>query len=95
VHWVARFERAADLDRDRVGEQLARLGVQTKPYYAPVLHRSDLGDGTPPEDLPVTELLADEVLALPLSSEMTVEEAERVVMALDRILLPTCDRSWA
>jgi len=34
----------------------------------------------------VTDRLAAEALALPMSSEMTREDAERVVMAVDRVL---------
>jgi dTDP-4-amino-4,6-dideoxygalactose transaminase/nucleoside-diphosphate-sugar epimerase len=82
VHWVARFPA----DRTAVAGGLDRLGVQTKAYYAPVLHRTGLasGDG---HRLPVTDRLAEEALALPMSSEMTREDADRVVMAVDRILL--------
>lgn len=86
VHWVARFDRNSGLDRDFIHAELARLGVQTKPYYAPVLHHTGLAEG-PGEPLPVTEQLAAEALALPISSEMTIEEAECVAMALDRVML--------
>ncbi|MFC4146752.1 aminotransferase class I/II-fold pyridoxal phosphate-dependent enzyme [Micromonospora mangrovi] len=77
VHWVALLA-----DRDRVGRELAALGVQTKPYFAAV-HRGPLGGG---EHLPVTERLDAEALALPMSSELTVEQAERVVAALRHCL---------
>jgi dTDP-4-amino-4,6-dideoxygalactose transaminase len=70
VHWVARVH-----DRERVIADLAALGVHTKPYF-PALHGG----------LPVTDALDAESLALPLSSEMTVEQAERVVVALERCL---------
>ena len=81
VHWVARFPA----DRAAVADGLERLGVRTKAYYAPVLHRTGLATGAPPR-LPVTDRLAAEALALPMSSEMTREDAERVVMAVDRVL---------
>ncbi|MFI5835249.1 aminotransferase class I/II-fold pyridoxal phosphate-dependent enzyme [Micromonospora sp. NPDC051300] len=77
VHWVARIA-----DRDLVAAELAALGVQTKPYFA-AIHRGPLGGG---ERLPVTERLDAEALALPMSSELTVEQAERVVAALRRCL---------
>ncbi|WP_431933477.1 DegT/DnrJ/EryC1/StrS family aminotransferase [Micromonospora sp. RP3T] len=77
VHWVARIA-----DRDRVADALAALGVQTKPYFA-AIHRGPLGGG---ERLPVTDRLDAEALALPMSSELTVEQAERVVAALRRCL---------
>jgi dTDP-4-amino-4,6-dideoxygalactose transaminase len=78
VHWVARFP-----DRDRLSDELGRRGVGTKPYYAPVLHRQDWqGLAEPSLELPVTDVLAEEVLALPMSSEMTPADAERVVCAV-------------
>ncbi|WFE37241.1 aminotransferase class I/II-fold pyridoxal phosphate-dependent enzyme [Micromonospora sp. WMMD998] len=77
VHWVALVA-----GRDRVAAELAALGVQTKPYFA-AIHRGPLGGGEP---LPVTDRLDAEALALPMSSELTVEQAERVVAALRRCL---------
>lgn len=82
VHWVARV--APELGRHHLANRLADLGVGTKPYYTPV-HREHQPAGRAAPFLPVTELLGQEALALPMSSELTVEEAERVVMALDRI----------
>lgn len=73
VHWVARTPR-----RDRLQEALRVRGVLTKAYFA-ALHRGPLGNG---ERLPVTERLDAEALALPLSSELTPETAERVTAAL-------------
>jgi dTDP-4-amino-4,6-dideoxygalactose transaminase/nucleoside-diphosphate-sugar epimerase len=86
VHWVARFPSGGAADRTVVAAGLERLGVQTKAYYAPVLHRTGLATGAA-QRLPVTDRLAAEALALPMSSEMTREDAERVVMAVDRIML--------
>ena len=76
VHWVARFP---ELDRDRLAKDLAVLGIGSKPYYGPVLHRLRWSDHAEPHPgLPVTESLHDEALALPMSSELSVGEAERV-----------------
>jgi dTDP-4-amino-4,6-dideoxygalactose transaminase len=96
VHWAACFENAG------LAARLAELGIGTRNYYGPVLHRltwptqadpsiadSSITDpsvsgplvsgravgGLP---LPVTDLLADQVLALPMSSELTVDVAEQV-----------------
>jgi dTDP-4-amino-4,6-dideoxygalactose transaminase len=79
VHWVARVA-----DRAGVRRRLDELGVRTKPYFAAV-HRGPLGAG---ELLAVTDALHAEALALPLSSEITVEQAERVVAAVRRSLRP-------
>jgi dTDP-4-amino-4,6-dideoxygalactose transaminase/nucleoside-diphosphate-sugar epimerase len=78
VHWVIRIQ--APYQRDKLAGYLEQAGVITKPYYSPPLH--DLLPGSPPHDLPETLDLAREVLALPMSSEMTVCDAERVVSAL-------------
>lgn len=68
VHWVMRVGRApggAALRR-----ALLEQGVQTKPYFQP-LHLGELGNG---ERLPVTEWLDDQTLALPISSEITIDQ---------------------
>jgi len=76
VHWVARFE---GVDRDRLAKELDRLGVGTKPYYGPVLHHQHWeGIADEPPMLPVTDLLAREALALPMSSELSAADAERI-----------------
>jgi dTDP-4-amino-4,6-dideoxygalactose transaminase len=87
VHWVARFR---DVDRDRLAKELEALGVGTKPYYAPVLHRLPWhAIAEPAPALPVTDVLQAEALALPMSSELTVAQAERVfwsvLTALDAV----------
>lgn len=80
VHWVMRVPRPPG--RDALQQSLLDLGVQTKPYFR-ALHLTALGNG---ERLPVTERLDTEVLALPMSSELTEEQAESVVMAVRHCL---------
>jgi dTDP-4-amino-4,6-dideoxygalactose transaminase/nucleoside-diphosphate-sugar epimerase len=76
VHWVARF---TGVDRDRLAKKLDALGIGSKPYYAPALHHLPWRHfAEEHQDLPVTDVLHDEVLALPMSSELSVGEAERV-----------------
>jgi perosamine synthetase len=76
VHWVARF---GGLDRDRLAAELLRLGVATKPYYAPPLHWHDWGAyGERPGRLPVADALGREALALPMSPR----QADRVTAAV-------------
>lgn len=80
VHWVARF---GGVDRDRLAAELLRLGVATKPYYAPPLHWHDWGAyGERPWPLPVADGLGREALALPMSSELSPRQADRVTMAV-------------
>jgi dTDP-4-amino-4,6-dideoxygalactose transaminase len=80
VHWVARVPRVPG--RDALQRALGDCGVQTKPYFR-ALHMAGFGDG---EQLPVTERLDGEVLALPMSSELTEEDAEQVVIAVRHCL---------
>ena len=80
VHWVMRVPQPPG--RDAVQQSLLDYGVQTKPYF-PALHLTAMGNG---ERLPVTERLDAEVLALPMSSELTEEQAESVVMAVRHCL---------
>lgn len=80
VHWVARVPRVPG--RDALQRALGDCGVQTKPYFR-ALHMAGFGDG---ERLPVTERLDGAVLALPMSSELTEEDAEQVVIAVRHCL---------
>lgn len=86
VHWVARF---TGVERDRLVKKLEALGIGTKPYYAPALHRLPWGPSAESAELPVTDVLHDQALALPMSSELSVGEAERVfwsvLSALDEV----------
>jgi perosamine synthetase len=80
VHWVARF---GGVDRDRLVAELDRLGIGTKPYYAPPLHWHDWGPyAERAGPLPVSDALGREALALPMSSELSPLDAERVTMAV-------------
>jgi dTDP-4-amino-4,6-dideoxygalactose transaminase/nucleoside-diphosphate-sugar epimerase len=84
VHWVARF---SGVDRDRLAKELDRLGVGTKPYYGPVLHHLSWGGAAEEAStLPVTDLLATEALALPMSSELSTADAERVFWTVLNVL---------
>ena len=84
VHWVARFRR---VDRDLLTKKLEAIGIGTKPYYAPVLHRLPWRPfAEAASDLPVTDVLHAEALALPMSSELSVGEAERVFWSVLGVL---------
>jgi len=79
VHTVVRVQ--SPHDRDMVATRLAQFGIETKPYYAPPLH-TFLPHRDSNAALPETEALGREVLALPVSSEMSVHDAELVAEAL-------------
>jgi perosamine synthetase len=76
VHWVMRALGPGRADVLRA--ELGVLGVRTKNYFR-ALH---LGSHAAPLALPVTEHLHAEVIALPMSSELTQEDAEAVAAAL-------------
>jgi dTDP-4-amino-4,6-dideoxygalactose transaminase/nucleoside-diphosphate-sugar epimerase len=80
VHWVMRVPQSRG--RDSLQRALLGCGVQTKPYFR-ALHMGGLGNGEP---LPVTERLDAEALALPMSSELTDDDAEKVVTAVRHCL---------
>jgi dTDP-4-amino-4,6-dideoxygalactose transaminase len=85
THWMVRI---ASADRDELGERLASVGVQTKTHYTPLMHvlLGEDGDGIWPLSLPISDLVAREALALPISSEMSISDAERVVDAVEAFL---------
>lgn len=83
VHWVLRVD--PHIGRDRLAAGLAAEGVGTKPYYDPLAGRLEAGSGP----LPVTAGLHAEALALPMSSELSVDDAERVAAAVVRVLRRT------
>jgi dTDP-4-amino-4,6-dideoxygalactose transaminase len=72
-------------ERDRVREALAEQGIDTGIHY-PVAcpHHSVLQLDHTPGSFPNAERIAAESLTLPMFGEMTDEEADRVLEALDR-----------
>jgi dTDP-4-amino-4,6-dideoxygalactose transaminase len=85
VHWVMRVPQ-----RPLLARRLARLGVETREYFR-ALHLDGQALARPLR-LPVTQALDAEVLALPMSSELTDEDAETVVAALEIALAQSCTR---
>jgi dTDP-4-amino-4,6-dideoxygalactose transaminase/nucleoside-diphosphate-sugar epimerase len=76
VHWVVRVDPA--IGRDPLKAALEDLGVCTREYFQ-ALHTHGYGE---PGSLPFTEELEEEVLALPMSSELTGDDAELVALAV-------------
>jgi dTDP-4-amino-4,6-dideoxygalactose transaminase/nucleoside-diphosphate-sugar epimerase len=79
VHWVARVPHPMATARE-----LAHAGVETKDYFR-ALHLQRWGEPRPVR-LPRTERLDSGTIALPMSSELTDEEAEAVAVALEAAL---------
>ena len=91
VHYTIRL--SSPTERARVADALLALGVQTKPYYSPVLTDPAwgeafdvVGDSDSPATLPVTAALDGATLALPMSSELQHRDVEQVAAALDHVL---------
>lgn len=72
-------------DRDGLREHLASMGIATRVYYVPPLHMQPVYEhlGLKLGDFPVTEELAERMLALPVFPEMTDSQVERVIEAVE------------
>jgi perosamine synthetase len=85
VDWFVYVVRLhPDINRDRVIDQLAEVGVPSRPYFSP-LHLQPLYRGMfgfRPGDFPVTERVAASTLALPFSSRLADEDVQYVANAL-------------
>lgn len=71
--------------REPLREHLRARGIETRTYYAPPVHLQTAYRGNgwgPTPHLPVTEDAARRVLTLPMWSEMTTGQIERVVEAV-------------
>jgi dTDP-4-amino-4,6-dideoxygalactose transaminase len=71
--------------RDAVRRWLQEKGVQTAVHYPVPVHLQPAYRrlGYPPGSLPVTEQAAGEILSLPLFPEMTAQQQETVIQALE------------
>jgi len=72
--------KVANGDRDRLKEHLGSRGVPSMIYYPVPLYKQEAFSGYSPDLLlPVTEQLSDEVLSLPVHTEMTDETQEHII----------------
>lgn len=89
VDWFVYVVRLhPDIDRDRLIDQLAEIGVPSRPYFSP-LHLQPLYRGMfgfRPGDFPVTERVAASTLALPFSSKLADEDVQYVADALAAVV---------
>jgi dTDP-4-amino-4,6-dideoxygalactose transaminase len=85
--YVIRVLRAGA--RDALRAELEARGIETQIYYPVPLHLQPCfrSLGHRPGDLPTTERLAGEVLALPMHPDLTAAEQERVVGEIARFLM--------
>jgi dTDP-4-amino-4,6-dideoxygalactose transaminase len=79
-------------ERDRVVEGLTERGIGSLIYYPVPVHRQAYLVERMPElrdlRLPVTEMLTDEVLSIPVRPNLTDEELERVIDAVREVATP-------
>ena len=77
-------------DRDRLGHELAELGVQTISHYPIAIHRTQAYAASHGHiALPVSEQLADEVLSLPMGPHLTGAQQDEVIAAMTAVLEPS------
>jgi dTDP-4-amino-4,6-dideoxygalactose transaminase len=75
-------------DRGGLRRHLASIDIATRVYYVPPLHLQPVYEhlGFELGDFPVTEELADKMLALPLFPEMTDSQVEQVIEGVEAYL---------
>jgi dTDP-4-amino-4,6-dideoxygalactose transaminase len=71
---------AFGMPRDALQQELASRGIETRAYYSPPCHRMEAFSGFLPAgtDLPVTDRLADTLLALPMGVHVTPTVAQEI-----------------
>ena len=86
--WAQYTIRLASGRRDALAAALKDQGIPTAIYYAKPLHRQAAYRGFPVADggLPVSELLAEEVISLPMHAYLDTRTQDRIVDAVRRAL---------
>lgn len=76
--------RLPGVDRDGVHKSLAAQGIPSMIYYPVPCHRQEMLAGWMKQmpDLPVTDMLNTEVISLPMHSELTDGELQRIATAV-------------
>lgn len=81
-----RVGATAGISRDALRSALAEAGIDTRAYYDPPCHRMEAFRRFAAGSLPVTEALADSLLALPMGAHVSPAVAERVAAEVGRIV---------
>jgi len=80
----AQYTVLAD-DREQVQAALQRSGIPTAVHYPkPLHHQPAYAAYVPPRPCPVSEAVAQRVLSLPMSADLSEADQDRVVRALGR-----------
>ena len=74
--------------RDGLAAKLKEQGIPTAVYYAKPLHRQEAYRGFPVADggLPVSDMLAGEVISLPMHAYLERPVQDRIIEAVRRAL---------
>ncbi|MCM1141693.1 MAG: DegT/DnrJ/EryC1/StrS family aminotransferase [Duncaniella sp.] len=84
--WHQYVVRVTNGRRDKIRNMLLDLGIETDVHYPVAPHHQPCFSGKIAHvGLPVTELLADEVMSLPISSGTTVKDASEIAEMLNSI----------
>ncbi|MBI3506495.1 MAG: DegT/DnrJ/EryC1/StrS family aminotransferase [Proteobacteria bacterium] len=86
--WAQYTVRLTDADRDKVAAALKAEGIPTAIYYVKPMHRQTAYSKYPVagNGLPVSDLLAGEVLSLPMHAYLDEATQDRIVAALRRAI---------
>jgi perosamine synthetase len=89
ISWFVYVIRTIEMNRDKVQAELARCGIASGRYFAPI-HLQPAWRKHPRSavSLPITEAVAATTLALPLFNRITSEQQKQVTLALAARLLP-------
>lgn len=82
--WHQYVIRVTDNRRDDMAEYLMRNGVGTDIHYATPPHMQPCYAGLRHRPLPVTELLASQILSLPISDCTTTDDAAEIARIINR-----------
>ncbi len=80
---AVRIPKAEEIGMERITDRFAQLGIGTRRYFYPALHR--LHYFKTPAELPVTECLERTILCLPLHSKMSDLELDQIESSLTKI----------
>ncbi len=88
--WAQYTIRVKAGTREAFAAALKAQGVPTAVYYSKPLHRQEAYRHFPadPEGLPVTDLLADEVISLPMHAYLDDATQDRIIAAVQRSAVP-------
>ena len=72
------------ISRDEVFDYLKEKGINTKKYFYPLVTDYACYKGKYDDNLPVSRMISEQVLCLPLYGEMTNEEVSNVISSINQ-----------